>query len=61
MATILAFRRKDQHARKPRTDGAPCEIVFYTGVRYERPGAPSPQTASRTLAPGDTKPTTRQA
>ncbi|MCO5159932.1 MAG: hypothetical protein M9939_02260 [Mesorhizobium sp.] len=35
MATILDFRQKPAANPKPR-GGAPCEVIFFTGVRYER-------------------------
>lgn len=38
MATILEFRRKQGRAAVPKRDGAACQIVFFTGVRYERGG-----------------------
>jgi len=62
MATILTFRRNGQQARKPRPEGAVCEIVFYTGVRYER-AAVDAQSLNRTGASGrgSRKPTTKLA
>lgn len=35
MATILDFRQKPAANPRPRS-GDPCEVVFFTGVRYER-------------------------
>jgi hypothetical protein len=62
MATILTFRRSEQQVRKPRPEGEVCDIVFYTGVRYERPVAPSPLALNQALVSGGSnKPTTKQA
>lgn len=36
MATILDFRQKPAAYPRPRSGGEPCEVVFFTGVRYER-------------------------
>lgn len=39
MATILDFQRKSVNSERPRDDGKPCQVVFFTGVRYERTGS----------------------
>ncbi len=36
MATILNFRRNDQRKPRPLPSGHNAEVVFFTGVRYER-------------------------
>jgi hypothetical protein len=50
MGEVIAFRRRQQAARAPSEDGA-AQILFFTGVRYERddPNAesPAPQRPSR--------------
>lgn len=63
MATILTFRRNEQQVRKPRPDGAVCDIVFYTGVRYERDSAEDMrgQDESPSTGRGGRKPTTKLA
>jgi hypothetical protein len=40
MATILSFRRKPVTNHRPNHVGEPCQVVFFTGVRYERGAAP---------------------
>jgi hypothetical protein len=39
MATILDFQRKSVNRERPGGDGKPCQVVFFTGVRYERANA----------------------
>jgi len=39
MATILNFRRNDQRKPRPLPSGHSAEVVFFTGVRYERAAA----------------------
>ena len=36
MATIVDFRQKPATYTRPRSSGEPCEVIFFTGVRYER-------------------------
>lgn len=62
MATILTFRRNEQQVRKPRPEGTVCDIVFYTGVRYERDAAGGMRSLNETRPSGrGGKPTTKQA
>lgn len=63
MATILTFRRNEQQVRKPRPEGAVCEIVFYTGVRYERGTVGGMRSLSETPTSGrgGRKPSTKLA
>jgi hypothetical protein len=61
MATILTFRRNEQQVRKPRPEGTVCDIVFYTGVRYERDahGGMRGLSDTRPSGRGNRKPTTK--
>lgn len=36
MATILNFRPRQSTISRPREGSGPAQVVFFTGVRYER-------------------------
>jgi hypothetical protein len=44
MAEILAFVPKTAEAAQPRPEG-PAQILFFTGIRYERHADPAEETA----------------
>lgn len=59
MATILNFRQRQSTASRPREGSGPAQVVFFTGVRYERSAAGD---LRRAEAKGDDrKPSQQQA
>lgn len=42
MGLVIAFPQPTKANAPPREDGKPAQILFYTGVRYQRMSDPAP-------------------
>ena len=59
MADVIPFAPRRRYVRTAAADAAPAQILFFTGVRYER--QPEPPAAKRQRRPRPAGSSTREA